>query len=329
MNPQRIIGERTGSLPGPLMIVFAQIHGNEPAGYQAVHEFFKAVDNEYLKNPHFDFRGKIVAVQGNRRAVELGIRFQEKDLNRVWTKENADRVLNAPIETLQTEDLELRENLDCVRYYLHHYKPSRLVVLDLHTTSAQGGVFIIPAPNNLSRRIALQMHAPVLHGFLERLQGTTLHYFSKENFGIETASICFEAGQHLSKEAISHSVAAIISCFTAASGFYPEDIESKHEQLLLEDSDGLPREGKLIYIHSIAPEDTFQMRTDKIYNNFDWIDEGELLAYDKNGEIRAPFSGYILMPLYQKQGSDGFFIIQAEPEAGLINARQLMPELVG
>ena len=34
---------------------------------------------------------------------------------------------------------------------------------------------------------------------------------------------------------------------------------------------------------------------------------GTLLARDGRGEIRAPFDGLVLLPLYQPQGSDGFF----------------------
>ena len=52
------------------------------------------------------------------------------------------------------------------------------------------------------------------------------------------------------------------------------------------------------------------MRADKIYRNFDKIYKGELLAHDAHGEIRALCDGLILMPLYQKQGSDGFFVIK-------------------
>ena len=35
--------------------------------------------------------------------------------------------------------------------------------------------------------------------------------------------------------------------------------------------------------------------------------EGTLLAREQDAEIRAPFDGYVLLPLYQKQGEDGFF----------------------
>jgi succinylglutamate desuccinylase len=56
INP-RIIGERSGSQRGPLLIVLAQIHGNEPAGTHALQQFFNAIDAECDEKLHFDFRG--------------------------------------------------------------------------------------------------------------------------------------------------------------------------------------------------------------------------------------------------------------------------------
>ena len=46
------------------------------------------------------------------------------------------------------------------------------------------------------------------------------------------------------------------------------------------------------------------------YSNFQKIKEGEVLAKDKHGEIVSHTDGMILMPLYQKKGEDGFFIIR-------------------
>ena len=44
--------------------------------------------------------------------------------------------------------------------------------------------------------------------------------------------------------------------------------------------------------------------------NFQVVKKGELLGYDVNGDVLSPFNGKILMPLYQEQGNEGFYIIQ-------------------
>lgn len=307
----RIIGERIGKEPGPLLVIFAQIHGNEPAGYKAVQELFGAIDKEYEDNPSFEFNGAIVGLIGNVKAVAKGVRYLEKDLNRSWLPHAIERIQATEDWTqLDAEDQEIKAILEVIEDYRRLHNPTRTIILDLHTTTAHGGIFSIPAPNAEARRMALSMHAPVVHGFLEGLKGTSLHYFTSENFEGDMNAVCFEAGQHEDEDSHKHAVSAIIQCFKAVGGFHAKDIESKHDQLLLERSSGLPLEAKLVYVHDVAPSDAFSMIPSRIYNNFEPIEKGEILATDNNGPIKAPYGGLILMPLYQKQGSDGFFIVQ-------------------
>ena len=40
------------------------------------------------------------------------------------------------------------------------------------------------------------------------------------------------------------------------------------------------------------------------------VREGEIIAQDRHGEIIAPMDGLIFMPLYQRSGNDGFFIVE-------------------
>ena len=310
-NP-RIIGERSGSQHGPLLIVLTQVHGNEPAGYLALKEVFKRIDEEYNHKPYFDYRGKIVGLIGNLRASQDKVRYINTDLNRLWTDENVSRIMKSDKGNLNiSEEKELHEILQTINTYIENYEPKHVVILDLHTTTAQGGIFIIPSKEEKSRQLGLNIHAPILHGFLDDLQGTVLHHFNNKNYpNLNLTSLCFESGQHNSRESVDHAVSAIIQCFMAMGGFYPEDIETKHEQLLTQDSAKLPKEAQLIYSHRIAPGDEIKMRGDLIYANFDPVTKGELLAHDRHGEIRAKFDGLILMPLYQKQGNDGFFIIK-------------------
>jgi succinylglutamate desuccinylase len=308
----RIIGERSGSVHGPLLVVLTQIHGNEPAGFYAVQDVFNKIDEEYLKKPHFDFRGKLLGLVGNLAAAKKSVRYIDTDLNRLWTQDNVKRITSTPKEDLTVvEEIQLKEILEIIHEQIETYKPERVVVLDLHTTTAFGGIFVIPTKETKSREIGLAIQAPVLHGFLDDLKGTVLHHFTQENYkDIDLTSICFESGQHNSSDSIGHAVSAIIQCFMSIGGFYPDDVETKHEQLLTQDADKLPKEALLIYSHKIMEGDNFSMRRNKIYGNFDKVSEGELLATDRHGEIRAKCDGLILMPLYQKQGNDGFFIIK-------------------
>jgi hypothetical protein len=46
------------------------------------------------------------------------------------------------------------------------------------------------------------------------------------------------------------------------------------------------------------------------FTNFMRVRKGDVLATDVRGEVRAPRTGRVFMPLYQAQGDDGFFIVK-------------------
>jgi succinylglutamate desuccinylase len=46
------------------------------------------------------------------------------------------------------------------------------------------------------------------------------------------------------------------------------------------------------------------------YKNLQSIKKGEKLATDNKGDIKASEDCLILMPLYQAQGHDGFFLVK-------------------
>ena len=60
--------------------------------------------------------------------------------------------------------------------------------------------------------------------------------------------------------------------------------------------------------HVIRADDGFVMEPG--FTNFQPVERGQLLARDRRGPIRAGEAGQILMPLYQGQGTDGFFLVR-------------------
>ncbi len=304
----RIIGRYTGTEKGPLLIVLGGVHGNEPAGVKALEKMFSMLEAEPQNNPAFRFSGRLLGLRGNVRAMKAGKRFIVKDLNRQWTKENISRIRQAKDIDLDEEDLELRELLAIIEAEVADYQPEKMVLLDFHTTTAFGGIFSIATDDPESIRIAVELHAPVVKGLLKGIRGTSLHYFCNDNFEPETVAICFESGQHNEDLSVNRAIAALTNCMRSIDCVRAEDVENRHDSILIEYSKGLPKVTELIEIHSIQPEDEFRMAPG--FKNFQHIKKGELLAYDKNGKIHASDDGLILMPLYQKQGDDGFFLIR-------------------
>ncbi len=305
---ERVIGVYTGEEKGPLLICFGGIHGNEHAGVLALEEVFQRLEEEPSKNPNFQFKGRIVGLRGNLQALDRGIRYLDADMNRMWTPENVKRILETSESLLLVEEQEIKYLYDEILQQIDSYEFDRLVFMDLHTTTASGGIFSICTDDAESLRIANELHAPVITGMLRNISGTTMHFFSKENFDYDIVAVCFEAGQHEDKDSAGNAVAAVINCLRTIGCVDPKDVENVHDNRLIEKADALPKVTELIYCHAIQEDDEFKMKPG--YLNFQKISKGELLAHDRKGMIHSKDDGLILMPLYQPIGEDGFFVVK-------------------
>jgi succinylglutamate desuccinylase len=305
----RIIGKYVGEADGPMLLCLGGMHGNEHAGVLALDLLLKMIEVEPITNPDFRFHGSIIGIRGNLQALALSQRFIEKDLNRSLRAEHVQEVLEQDKESLKAEDLEIYELVTTIRREIEAVAPKRVVVLDLHTTTAYGGIFTITSNEKESIRIGVDMHAPVITGFEDALEGTTMGYFKSENFpGVSMATVVFESGQHQEPLSVNRAIAATINCMRTIGCVAPEDVENRHDHLLIEYSKNLPKVAKLLSRYHVAEADKFKMLPD--FKNFGQVKKGELLAYDNGIEIKASQDSFIVMPKYQNQGQDGFFLVE-------------------
>ena len=136
-----------------------------------------------------------------------------------------------------------------------------------------------------------------------------MHYFNHNRFANRNVvAICFESGQHEDPLSINRAIAAITNCMRAIGSVRKEDVSHRHDYMLQTYSEGLPPLSHLIHKHTIQDGDQFEMYPG--FKNFDQIAKGTPIASDRNGEILCPSDCRILMPLYQRQGDDGFFLIE-------------------
>jgi succinylglutamate desuccinylase len=298
---ERIIGRYGKFGAAKTFIVFAGIHGNEQAGLIALRELFAEFE---AKKVMFD--GTVLGIAGNIKALEQNSRFIHKDLNRQWYLTKIKKLGALPFGLLNTvEDIEQKEILELIQDIVDD-KGKKLILIDLHTTSAKGGCFCITNTNPRSTQLALQIPVPVINGMTAKIGGTTLEYFDQ----IGLPAIAFEAGQHLELEAVNRIKAGLVSIFTKTSCLAEEWMQLYQEDYdkMERDFGNLPRNVNVLYRHPVEEEDAFKMNEG--YANFDKVKMGEVLAQDRHGMVLSPHDGLILMPLYQTKGSDGFFIVE-------------------
>jgi len=302
----RIIDRYEGDAPGPLLICIGGMHGNEPAGILAIKEIFRLLDIEKGFNPGFRYHGSFLGILGNLPAIRKGQRFIDRDLNRMLLPEELDRIKKTPQERWTSEDRECIELIETIEKEKRRYTPSASLILDLHTTTADGGIFTIADDDTMSRNLAKGLHAPVIQGFEDKLKGTTLGFFNRP----ERDSFCivFEGGQHQDPESVYRTAAAIVNCMRTIGSVHSRDVDHRHDGMLISISAGLPKVTKLIYHYRVGPYEQFVMNPG--YKNFDSLKEGEIVAQNEHGPIASPVNGLILMPKYQALGDDGFFIVE-------------------
>lgn len=307
-NNPRIICRFDGNNKGPLIICMGAMHGNEPAGVIAMQFVMKMLEVEPIKNQGFEYKGRFLGLIGNLKAYNQKKRFLDKDLNRQFSKENYERCKNIDRSTLKNEDKELFEIIELINEEIKTYNPTQLIILDLHTTSSFGGIFSICQNDDAPIKLASALHAPIVLGIVEGLKGTTLHYFTSENMGVETLAVTFESGQHNEQLSVNRAIAGIICLMREVGALNESDVENYHEDILKKYSENLPKLTKLVEHYPIEDNDEFQMLPG--FNNFEFLEENKHIANNRTGAIKTQHSGYLLMPLYQKQGEDGYFIVQ-------------------
>lgn len=297
---ERFLGRVRGAHPGPTLLCVGGLHGNEPAGVLAVLRVL-----ERLAPRAGLMRGELVGLAGNRTALTLKRRYVDRDLNRAWTDERLEGLRVAVGTDAGVEDREQLELLVAVEAVVEQAR-GPVYLLDLHTTSGFGGPFTTFGDTLPNRHLAAHIPVPMILGLEELLDGTMLAFLGRHGI----VGVAYETGQHDERRAVDRAEAGIWLSL-ATVGLLEESLlpeASAGWKLLAHDSGHLPRAMEMVYRHDIAPLDSFVM--DPGYGNFHPVKAGQSVAQDVHGPVRVDRDARLLMPLYQKQGEEGFFLIR-------------------
>jgi succinylglutamate desuccinylase len=297
----RIISHQKADETGPVIIAISGIHGNENYGVSAIRKV-----EELLKEGGGISSGEWIGLAANLPALKKGVRYMGEDMNRIWFPSILDKIRRSDENLLKSpERVEIKQLLRIIDPYLNH-ENREIIFVDLHSFSAPGGLFVI-TPRSEKNKIMLQgLSAPLIFGIDDALQGTALRYFHDQGH----VSIAFEGGTHNSPGTLVNMVAFLLLLserFGVIDASFISEFDNFKEHIRHE-SKNLPEKVELAYQHIIEPTDKFVMRPG--FENFQKIKKGDWLADDINGKILSPYDGFMLMPLYQEQGSDGFFIVR-------------------
>ena len=299
MDTDRIIAQIEGSVNGPTVVFFAGIHGNENAGVQALTEVLGKLDKDQIK-------GTVYGIKGNIKALQARQRYIDEDLNRLWTK-NRLQDLETRLE-LHTEDREQKALFSILNTIIEtHAGP--FYFIDLHTTSSKTLPFITINDALINRKFSKLFPVPIVLGIEEYLEGPLLSYINSLGY----VSLGFESGQHNDDEAIRNSISFIYLTLKFTETFIANNQVqfSHHFKRLTDNSKGISAIFEVVYLHRIQKGESFKMLEG--FKSFQHVSKNTVLAISNDKPLRSRYNAKIFMPLYQKKGKEGFFIIKQIP----------------
>ncbi len=307
-RPDRLIGYCRAGRPGPTLICFGGVHGNEPAGVRALERVFATLGSEATALSG----GCFAAIRGNLPALGEGVRYIVEDLNRLWTIDGIKDILAKKEDSKSLEEQELTEILGLIAKLIRGESPP-FYFIDLHTTSSPTLPFITINDAVINRKFSSQFPVPVILGIEEYLEGPLLSYINELGY----VSLGFESGQHQEEKAVENA-ADFVWLALRFAGLLDEsaDPESQQRQIRLREASlGDQRFYEVFHRHALA--DASQFRMVPGLRSFQRAPKGALLAHDRGDPVYMKRNGLLFMPLYQKQGEEGFFLIRRIPSWAL------------
>lgn len=307
----RIIDHIQGKKGGPTVVFFGGVHGNETAGVFALNEVFKEIRSNKIP-----VNGEVYAIAGNLGALERKQRFQDEDLNRIWFEDRIERILNDR-DIKHREEVELAQLSRLLHSILDTGTPP-FYFMDLHTTSSDTSPFMVLNDSLLNRKFASNYPLPIILGIEEYLKGALLSYINELGY----VSLGFESGQHDDDRAVINCIGFIrYSLALTQSVNVPEEKRQRLKGALSRSSTAPHRFYEIYHQHDIAPQSNFSMSPGFI--NFQVVPKGRTLALVDGVQLKTTKKRRIFMPLYQKQGKEGFYFIRPIPEVWLWLSKKL------
>lgn len=283
----RILFHHDSGQPGPLLVILGGLHGNELNGLASLW----SVEPDLLPEA-----GAVVGILGNLTALSRNVRYVDEDLNRAF---EPGRAPNGTAE--DSEKAALQQEL----LRLKNMYPGRDAwLIDLHGTSGHSPPYLSLLGAKSCWPLRGLLPVPEATGFETMFSGTLVEHAARAGWKAAT----FEAGALSAPVSVMNGV-SFLRLLAAELGIRKLD-GGRRESLRKGLAAQAPVAGtyRFVFRHEIRPSDEFVMKPGFV--SFQPVLAGEVLGSDRNGPVMSPLSARLLMPLYQSQGQNGYYLIQ-------------------
>jgi succinylglutamate desuccinylase len=264
-TPSRII---TGAQPGNVSAILVGVHGNELAGVHALEAL----------NLHAIEKGEVRLIVGNPKAIAEGVRFTERNLNRLFRAEHeiADAEKQAYEYARSREILRDLEGVDAL--------------LDIHASnSPESEPFCICEPHAFSYAKAFPTRR-IVSGFDALEPGGSDEYMNRQG----GMGICFETGYLNDPLGIERAKEAILA-FLILRGH-------------IEGTPPAQSSKEWIHMESLYHTKTDTFEPEKIFADFEEVTRGQCIGRDGGERVLAEDDGVVLFVRPRKKVGDEAFL---------------------
>lgn len=256
---------------GTRLLVFGAVHGNEPCGPLAVNRILNRFESGELVLTSGEFSVVDVA---NPKAYELGKRYFEEDLNRVFRRDSNPRSYEAGIANELCQHIEEAD-----------------AFLDIHSTAAPGPtcVFIdFPTPENIAFAEAMGVEYAITgwpEAYAHNPDGPDSYDTTRYAYGQGKIGILVECGQHTEAKAVDVAEQSILRALAHFGMIAPGSTTCSNPQL------------KTVRMERILYKEHDGDRFEKEWRHLEQIPQGVCIAVRASGErILAQGGTVMLLP---------------------------------
>ncbi|WP_064792473.1 succinylglutamate desuccinylase/aspartoacylase domain-containing protein [Shewanella woodyi] len=276
-----------------LLVVTAAVHGNELVGLKAI----DALSDIASKIP---LKGRIVVIHGNPEATVQEVRYVDQDFNRAFTATN---LISEPTN----HELVSAQHLSQLMLNLLDEQASNVTkhLLDIHSMSSTGTPFMSFVADKPPQLIIEQTPIPVIEGIIDSLEGCLAKWFAP----YFNSSHIVECGQHQEQSTFDfgfHTLIYHLYLFDMLEDC--KQVQQAFDYLSSHTHPYSYLKTNICYRQAVNKDQIFEMQPGFV--NLQQVNAGQLLAKISGKKVLAPFDGRVILPCYQRQCEEGYFISQ-------------------
>jgi uncharacterized protein len=259
---------------GPKVLIFGGVHGDEISGVYAIEKLLF----DFMTNTYVISNGSVVLVRANEKALGLGVRYLDSDLNRMFKDQYDSAARKGTYEFERAQ--ELKTLLTDCEYFL-----------DLHSAPIAQDPFVIAERQHTDFFTGLGI-ARFITGWAKFSGGSIggdAENYANMNGGIGAT---LESGSHVASNAIKVAYEASLSMLSLLGMVLPTTQIKKVSPEIFE-------------IYSVQLKQADDFRYEGEVTNFQFLPKGASYAVQGGSSLRVSEDSYLLIPMTPEQTKVG------------------------